>query len=80
MLTQKQHNGIYYLFNFYNASEYSFITFESVTYGFPNTSKELLSSTGGGVHTVAQSNSGIYIIPTSGNFVAGTFTLYGLAK
>jgi len=77
---QETAQGTYYLFNFYNASEYSFITFESLTYGFPNTSKELLSTTGGGVHTVAQSNSGIYIVPTSNNFVAGTFTLYGLKK
>jgi hypothetical protein len=73
--------GIFYLFNFYNSSEYSFVTSESVAYGFPNgANTETLGNAGGGVHTVAQSNSGVNLFGTSGNIEAGTFTLYGLKK
>ncbi len=69
-------NGIVYLFNFNNASEYSFITNESVT----QWQNGVLGMQGGGVHTVAQACDGIQWLGTGGNTTAGTFTLYGLKK
>ena len=76
---ESSNNGLnftYYLFNFNNSSEYSFITFEGVNYGGTISS----GGTGGGVHTVAQSCNGIQFYHSQGNITAGTFTLYGLKK
>jgi hypothetical protein len=71
-------NATYYLFNFNNASEYSFYTGESVVrtnLGY------LRGHQGGGVHTVAEANDGInFFFSSSGNIASGTFTLYGLKK
>ena len=69
-------NGILYLFNFNNTSEYSFFTNESTT----QWSGGLLGSQGGGVHTVAQSCDGVQFYQLTGNITSGTFTLYGLKK
>jgi len=73
----EQNNGILYLFNFNNASEYSFLTCETTE---RSNSGDLRSYTGGGVLTVAQATNGISFFPDSGNFDNGTFTLYGLKK
>lgn len=69
-------NAVFYLFNFNNASEYSFITIESATYGF----SEGRGYQGGSVYTVAEAHNGIQFITTAGNIDNGTFTLYGLKK
>ena len=71
-------NGIMYLFNFNNASEYSFLTMEITS--SDNANPTLKGRQGGGVHTVASASDGIQIFPNSGNITSGTFTLYGLAK
>ena len=65
-------NGIFYLYNFNNSSEYSFITIESVTYGF----SEGRGYQGGTVYTVAEAHNGIHFYPSTGNIDSGTFTLY----
>ena len=65
-------NGIFYLYNFNNSSEYSFITIESVTYGF----SEGRGYQGGAVYTVAEVHNGIHFYPSTGNIDSGTFTLY----
>ena len=66
-------NGIFYLYNFNNSSEYSFITIESVTYGF----SEGRGFAGGSVYTVAEAHNGIEFLPFgSTNIDSGTFTLY----
>ena len=70
-------NGILYLFNFNNASEYSFITYEL---SHTEATGVLRSQQGGGVHTVASASNGITFYPASGNIVTGTMTLYGLKK
>ena len=70
-------NGIVYLYNFNNASEYSFVTVEESTF---NTIQQLTGRQGGGVHTVASASDGIQFIMQSGNIASGTFTLYGLKK
>ena len=71
-------NGIFYLFNFANSSEYSFFTMETTQV---NSSGIHRGNAGGGVHTVAQACDGIQIILNgAGNISAGTFTLYGLKK
>jgi len=75
--TGEQANGIYYLFNFNNASEYSFGTKEN---GYINAAGDLKSENGGFVLTVAQANNGVQFIVSSGNINQGTFTLYGLKK
>ena len=69
---------IAYLFNFANASEYSFVTFEENT---SDSSLNVRGKQGGGVHTVASASDGVNVfLSTGGNIEAGTFTLYGLKK
>ena len=75
--TGEANNGILYLFNFNNSSEYSFMTRETTHY---DQIPRLISRTGGGVHTVAQACDGIHFYVSSGNIDNGTFTLYGLKK
>ena len=75
--TGSANNVTYYLFNFNNASEYSFITFEET--GFDQNSYAV-GNQGGGVHTVAQTNDGMEFFSDDGNIDSGTFTLYGIKK
>ena len=76
--TQIQSNAILYLFNFYNASEYSFATNEATEFRY---NSELYGRQGGFVHKVAQACDGVNIFAVSGaNIDKGTFTLYGLKK
>ena len=70
-------NAIMYLFNFNNASEYSFLTVEST---MRDRSAILVGEQGGAVHTVAQACDGLNFDMSSGNIASGTFTLYGLKK
>jgi len=70
-------NGIYYLFNFNNSSEYSFVTQEETAFRHDSI---LHGRAGGFVSTVAQSCNGLNFFMSSGNIEAGTFTLYGLKK
>ena len=72
-------NGILYLFNFNNSSEYSFITLETAF--FWSGSNNLNGNQGSAVHTVAETNDGISFLSDSGRtYESGTFTLYGLKK
>tara|TARA_Y100000592_G_scaffold23219_1_gene35980 strand:+ start:1115 stop:1639 length:525 start_codon:yes stop_codon:yes gene_type:complete len=74
------HNGVMYLFNFNNSSEFSFVTMENATTR-QDTSNQLFGFQGSGVHTVAETNDGINFFLASGNNIAGgTFKLYGLVK
>ena len=75
--TSESGNGIMYLFNFNNASEYSFITNENTFYTATPIAR---GRTGGQVLTVAQAKDGIQFYMASGNIASGTFTLYGLKK
>ena len=72
-------NGlIMYLFNFNNASEYSFFTLEQT---YLHSSGNLGGNQGGCVHTVASASDGVqFIFDGSEDFEQGTFTLYGLKK
>ena len=73
--TNKQANAILYLFNFNNASEYSFITFEETS-----ANPDLVGRQGGGVLTVAQATNGVLIKAGTDNINSGSFVLYGLKK
>ena len=64
---------LYYLYNFNNSSEFSFVTQESVAF---DSGAKLAGFAGGGVHTVAQANDGINFFYNSGNIAGGTFTLF----
>ena len=76
--TGEKANAVLYLFNFANASEYSFTTVES---NFFDVTPELLGYQGGVVHTVASASDGVnFTLESSDNFQSGTFTLYGLKK
>ncbi len=72
-------NGLsMYLFNFANASEYSFFTLEQT---YLHSSGNLGGNQGGCVHTVASASDGVQFIWDGGaNFEQATFTLYGLRK
>ena len=71
--TNSMTNGILYLYNFNNASEYSFATIEDTGI---NSAGNLQSPQGGMVLTVAQACDGIQFFNDNGNIEAGTFTLY----
>tara|TARA_B100000029_G_C17523442_1_gene940785 strand:+ start:1090 stop:1602 length:513 start_codon:yes stop_codon:yes gene_type:complete len=75
--TQEQNNGVLYLFNFNESSEWSFITVEESTF---NTAQQLTGRQGGGVHTVSSASDGIQFYMASGNIASGEFKLYGLKK
>ena len=75
--TGEQNNAILYLFNFNNASEFSFVTIENTAI---NASGNHFGSQGGAVYTVAEAHDGISFSLSSGNIASGTFTLYGLRK
>ena len=75
-------NGIYYLFNFANSSEYSFGTYsEGHIQAVENTVRALQ---GGFTHTVASASDGIFV--AFDNYASGStteegkFSLYGLKK
>jgi len=72
-------SGVFYLFNFANASEYSFATVET---NFVDYQGNLKGMQGGFVHTVAQSCDGLkFSLESSTNFSTGSsFVLYGLKK
>ena len=68
-------NGIMHLFNFNNASEYSYLTNDNAF--FWTGTLALLGQQGGAVNTVAQSCDGVHFFATgSSNIESGTFTLY----
>lgn len=71
--TGEQFNGIQYLYNFNNASEYSFFSNET---NFLNGTAIMLGTQGGGVYTVAEAHNGVQYYFSTGNIEAGTFTLY----
>lgn len=70
-------NWIFYIFNAYNSSEYTFFT--HVTTMLSHTAL-LIGRQGGGVFTSASQVEGIQMFAGSGNIASGTFTLYGLKK
>lgn len=70
-------NGTFFLYNFNNASEYNFTTFE-LTQSSPF--DLVYGCTGGGCHKVAQTANGIEFWFSSGNIASGVLTLYGLRK
>ena len=75
--TSETHNNTFYLFNFNNASEYSFATFEEVSLLYDG---ELRGRQGSGILTVAQATNGVNFFYSSGNIASGDFKLYGLRK
>ena len=75
--TGNQINGTFYLFNFNNSSEYSFMTTEM---SIINSNDILAGAQGGATLTVAQATNGIQFFFTSDNFDNGRFVLYGLKK
>jgi hypothetical protein len=76
--TAETGQAIFYLFNFNNASEYSFITYETnyLTY-----TGGMIGQQGGGVVLQASAcDTIVFYWESAGNFSSGTFTLYGLKK
>ena len=72
--TSSSANGIYYLYNLNNSSEYSFATGETSNW---DTRGYMSSGQGGGVYTVAETHNGIHLYNFSTEtFTSGTFTLY----
>ena len=70
-------SAVFYLFNFNNASEYSFYTTEEL-----NREKDgnLQGIQGGGVVTETALHKGLHFFTSSGNYVGGSVKLYGLKK
>ena len=76
-LSTEQGNLLLYLFNFNNASEFSFITHESAAI---NSDANLRGRMGSACLKVGEAHNGMQIYFSSGNVTGGTFTLYGLKK
>ena len=67
-------NGIIYIYNANNSSEYTFMTQENVAVGASNLS---WGNQGGGVFTVTSAVDGVqFYMEDTGNMDTGTFTLY----
>ena len=67
-------NGVAYLFNFGNASEYSFATIESTHFQYND--NEGRGFAGGFVHTVASASDGVLFKTNGGNNITlGNFTV-----
>ena len=75
--TGEQANGILYIFNANNASQYTFYTQEI---SYLNQSAVLTGNQGGGVVTSAEVTKGLTFVMSSGNIDKGNFKLYGLKK
>ena len=71
--TGENANCIMYLYNFNNASEYSFCSWEGTA---SSTSGNSAGRQGGGVFTSASACDGVQLFAGSGNIASGTFTLY----
>ena len=72
-LSSEQGNNIMYLYNFNNASEFSFIIYEGLAL---NADANLRGRSGGFSLNIAEAHNGIQIFFSSGNVETGTFTLY----
>lgn len=71
--TGEMANGLMYLYNFNNSSEFSFVSREQVSLSFV---PQLQGVMGGGVHTVASASDGVNYFMASGNLTGGTFTIF----
>ena len=70
--------GSIYAFNFSNASEYSFVTIETLYWDFD---PRAMSWNGGGVLTETQATDGFtFFWESDVDFASGNFKLYGLRK
>ena len=76
--TGETSQNILYLYNFSNASEYSYTSWENTTY---NHSPQLFGAQGGNAHTVNQACDGVQFFGSTGNIQQNSkFSLYGLKK
>ena len=72
--TAETGQAIFYLYNFQNASEYSFITYETNYLTYTNL---MIGQQGGGVVTQASAcDTIVFYWESASNFASGTFTLY----
>jgi hypothetical protein len=72
--TEEVANGIIYLYQFADASHYSYQRIEC-NYRH-STNSVLFAQFGGGVHTVNQANNGIQFLEGGGDTITGVFSLY----
>jgi len=73
-VTGENENFLFYLYNFNNASEYSFVTCEEMI--IDSTSTALMGDMGGFIYKVAEAHNGFSISGDACTITAGTFTLY----
>ena len=66
-------NGIMYLYNFNNASEYNFVTSEMANY---QATPILIGGQGGFIHTIEQASKGLQFFIASNTIASGVFTMY----
>jgi hypothetical protein len=72
--TEEVANGIIYLYQFADASHYSYQRIEC-NYRH-STNSVLFAQFGGGVHTVNQANNGVSFFEGGGDTITGVFSLY----
>ena len=71
--TSETTNGIFYIYNANNSSEFTFMTTESTN---RDSSGNNYGSQGGIIFTVTSAVDGVYFAYNVGNIASGTFTLY----
>ena len=71
--TGESQNGLMYLYDFNNASEFSWGTHEDICFSYL---PRLEGNIGGFCHTVSSASDGIQYFMAVGNLTGGTFTLY----
>ena len=76
--TQEVANGVFYIFNAPNASEYTFFTKETTFRDY--NSGELKGDMGGMVFTSNSAVDGVQFFMSANNINSGSFVLYGLKK
>jgi len=71
--TSETIQGIWYIYNAYNSSEYTFVTTEYLSL---TSAPNLEGEAGGFVETTAQETNGFKFFMQSGDIASGTFTVY----
>jgi hypothetical protein len=74
--TGEKQSAMLWLYNFANASEYSYVSVEELIYS--STYSSIAGDQGGFVYTVAEALTGIAVVGDATSMDAGTLVLYGL--
>ena len=70
-------NAVFWLYNFANASEYSYANWQHATWA---SSPQAFGGYGGFIHAEVAASDGLSFYYSTGNIASGELTLYGVSK